>query len=201
MSAKSSILVIAGSERAGSINLRLARHAARRLEADSHTANVFSLRDLALPIYDGDIQAATGVPASVQRLRQAIVDSDGMLLVTPEYNGFPTPLLINAFDWLSRLAADGGQPSGLEATTSKPVAVMSASQGPAGGLRALNHLRQFMQMQLAAIVVPQQFGLGGANDAFDAQGALKDERAAQMVGGVLAALVRLAGALREASAH
>lgn len=200
MPTHSSILVIAGSERTGSLSLRLARHAAQRLEADGHAANVFSLRDLALPIYDGDIQAATGVPASMQHLRQAIALSDGLLLVTPEYNGFPTPLLLNAFDWLSRLATDGGQPSGLEATANKPVALMSASPGPAGGLRSINHLRQFMQMQFAMIVVPQQFALGRANEAFDAHGTLQDERSAQAVANVLSSLVRLAGALKATSA-
>ncbi len=199
MPSPASILVISGSERAGSLNLRLARHAAQRLEADGHAAHVFSLRDLALPVYDGDIQAATGVPASTQRLRQAVLDSDGLLLVTPEYNGFPTPLLLNAFDWLSRLAADGGQPRGLEATANKPVALMSASPGAAGGVRSLNHLRQFVQLEFKTIVVPQQFALVRANEAFDEHGALRDERSAQAVAGVLTSLVRLARALKESS--
>lgn len=197
MPVKSPILVIGGSERAGSLSLGLARHAALRLQADGHTAQLFSLRDLALPIYDGDIESATGVPASVQRLRKAVVESDAMLLVTPEYNGFPTPLLLNAFDWLSRLAADDGQPGGLQAIANKPVALMSSSPGAAGGLRSLNHLRQFMQMEFKAIVVPQQFALGRAHEAFDADGSLKDERSAQAVGGVLSALVRLANALTQ----
>ncbi len=199
MPSRSSILVIGGSERTGSLSLRLARHAAQRLEADGHTAELFSLRDLALPIYDGDIESATGVPASTRRLHRAVAESDGVLIVTPEYNGFPTPLLINAFDWLSRLATEGGQPSGLQVILNKPVALMSSSPGAAGGLRSLNQLRQFMQLELKTIVVPQQFALGRAHEAFDADGGMKDERSAQAVDGVLSALLSLAGALEESS--
>ncbi len=189
-----SILVISGSERAGSLNQRLARFAARRLQDGGHTAHLYSLRELALPIYDGDTQTASGVPASVALLRDALVASDAVLLVTPEYNGFPTPLVINAFDWLSRLDASGAVPGGLAATADKPTALMSASPGPAGGLRSLNYLRQFLQMQFAMLVVPQQFALGGANAAFDEAGALSEARAGQAVERVLASLLKLAAA-------
>ena len=131
-----------------------------------------------------------------RRLREAIADADALLLVTPEYNGFPTPLVINAFAWLSRLPAEGQAPSGLATTASKPVALLSSSPGPLGGLRAMNFQRQFLQMAFAMLVVPQQFALGRANEAFDEAGALKDPKAAQAVTGVLRALLRVAGALR-----
>ena len=192
------ILVISGSERTGSLNQRLAHFTVHHLQEHGHAANLFSLRALALPIYDGDTQAASGVPASVALLRDAIVASDAMLLVTPEYNGFPTPLVINAFDWLSRLDASGAVPGGLAATADKPTALMSASPGAAGGLRSLNYLRQFLQMQFAMLVVPQQFALGGANAAFDEAGALSQAHAAQAVERVLAALLKLAFAYRAA---
>src|SRR5205085_7906099 len=104
----------------------------------------------------------------------AVVAADGVLLVTPEYNGFPTPLEINAFDWLSRLPAEGTSPAGLQATANKPIAVMSASPGPLGGLRSLNFLRQYLQMAFQMLVSPQQYALGRAGEAFDEQGALKD---------------------------
>jgi chromate reductase len=138
------------------------------------------------------------VPDGALRLLDAIRAADALLIVTPEYNGFPTPLLINAFDWLSRLGAAGERPAGLAATANKPVALLSASPGPLGGLRSMNFLRQYLQMAFAMIVVPQQFALVRAHEAFDDQGALKDERAVRSVGGVLSALGTLATALRGA---
>ncbi|WP_418317035.1 NADPH-dependent FMN reductase [Piscinibacter sakaiensis] len=191
-----SILVIAGSERQGSLNQRLARAASTRLQALGHQTTAFSLRELQLPIYDGDIEAASGIPDSVDRMRQAMLDSDAVLVVTPEYNGFPTPLVINAFDWLSRIKDKAETPGGLSATAGKPVALLSAAPGPLGGLRSMNFLRQYLQMAFAMVVVPQQFALGRAGDAFDEADALKDETAAKSVDRVLHALVKLATALR-----
>ena len=138
--------------------------------------------------------------AGAVQLLDAIRGADALLLVTPEYNGFPTPLVINAFDWLSRLPAAGERPAGLAATANKPAALLSASPGPLGGLRSMNFLRQYLQMAFAMIVVPQQFALSRAHEAFDDKGALKDERSLRWVGGVLSALGTLSAALRAARA-
>ena len=194
------LLVIAGSARNGSLNLRLADAAAALAREAGAQVDRFDLRALQLPVYDGDLEAAEGVPDSTLRLLDAIRSADALLIVTPEYNGFPTPLLVNAFDWLSRLGAAGERPAGLAVTANKPVALLSASPGPLGGLRSMNFLRQYLQMAFAMIVVPQQFALVRAHEAFDDQGALKDERAARSVGGVLSALGTLAAALRGAGA-
>ena len=192
------LLVIPGSARSGSLNRRLGAVAATLARNAGATVDELDLRALQLPVYDGDIEAASGVPEGASRLLAAIVAADAVLVVTPEYNGFPTPLVVNAFDWLSRIAAQGTQPSGLAATANKPVALLSASPGPLGGLRSMNFLRQYLQMAFAMIVVPQQFALSRANEAFDAGGALKDEKAQHAVQGVLAALGTLAAALRAA---
>lgn len=194
------LLVIAGSARNGSLNLRLADAAAALAREAGAQVDRFDLRALQLPVYDGDLEAAEGVPDSTLSLLDAVRSADALLIVTPEYNGFPTPLLVNAFDWLSRLGAAGERPAGLAVTANKPVALLSASPGPLGGLRSMNFLRQYLQMAFAMIVVPQQFALVRAHEAFDDQGALKDERAARSVGGVLSALGTLAAALRGAGA-
>lgn len=194
------LLVIAGSARNGSLNLRLADAAAALAREAGAQVDRFDLRALQLPVYDGDLEAAEGVPDSTLSLLDAVRSADALLIVTPEYNGFPTPLLVNAFDWLSRLGAAGERPAGLAVTANKPVALLSASPGPLGGLRSMNFLRQYLQMAFAMIVVPQQFALVRAHEAFDDQGALKDERAARSVGGVLSALCTLAAALRGAGA-
>ncbi|WP_079419764.1 NADPH-dependent FMN reductase [Thiomonas intermedia] len=191
------LLILPGSARTGALSGRLAAFAARAAGQQGLQARVFDLRALDLPLYDGDLEAAHGVPVGALALQAALLESDAVLLVTPEYNGFPTPLVINAFDWLSRIPASEQHPAGLAATANKPVALLSTSPGPLGGLRAMNTLRQYLQMAFAMLVVPQQYALGRAHEAFDEQGALADVRAAQSVQGVLDALSNLARALRQ----
>jgi len=189
------LLVIAGSSRQGAWSRKLADAAAQMARSDGANVTLLDLRELKLPLYDGDIEATSGVPEGAGTLRAALLSHDALLIVTPEYNGFPTPLLINAFDWLSRLGANAGGISGLAATANKPVALLASSPGLLGGLRAMNYLRQYLQMAFAMIVMPQQFALARAHEAFDDAGALKDAKAAQVVSGVLASLKRLAAAL------
>ena len=175
----------------------MAAFAARTAERLGLQARVLDLRALALPVYDGDLEAAQGVPDGAMALQAALLESDAVLLVTPEYNGFPTPLVINAFDWLSRIPATDQHPAGLAVTANKPAALLSTSPGPLGGLRAMNTLRQYLQMAFAMLVAPRQYALGRAHEAFDEQGDLRDARAAQSVQGVLDALAVLARALRQ----
>ena len=180
------LLLIAGSARSGALSVKL-RDAARRIaEAAGVQTSVLDLRDLALPLYDGDIEASQGVPAGAAALRDAIREHDALVIVTPEYNGFPTPLVINAFDWLSRLK------DGLAATTDKPVALLASSPGALGGLRAMNTLRLYLQMAFQMIVVPQQQAVSRAHEAFAADGTLADAKAAAMLSGVVSAVLRLA---------
>jgi NAD(P)H-dependent FMN reductase len=95
------ILVIPGSLRAGSLNARLAAVAAEELvQADVEVTRI-SLADFPLPIYDADLQAESGVPASAISLKQMIGSHHGILIVTPEYKASLPPLLKNAIDWVS----------------------------------------------------------------------------------------------------
>lgn len=123
------ILIIPGSVRRGSLNAALAAFASRRASGLGLRVTELDLRALELPVYDGDLEASEGVPKGAYRLQQAIAGCDAVLVVTPEYNGFPTPLVINAFDWLSRISAAGSQAAGLATTANKPVALLSASPG------------------------------------------------------------------------
>ncbi|MEF7613949.1 NAD(P)H-dependent oxidoreductase [Aquincola sp. MAHUQ-54] len=190
------VLVMAGSARQGALSGRLAAAGAAVLAAQGAQTTTLDLRALALPIYDGDLEAAHGVPAPAVRLRDAVAGHDALLLVTPEYNGFPTPLFVNAFDWLSRVPADAGGPQGLAATAGKVAAVLSSSPGALGGLRSLNYVRQYLQMAFGMWVVPQQLALGQAAAAFDERGGLKDPRQAQTLERVMQALLQAAPALR-----
>lgn len=192
------LLLIAGSARRGALSVEL-RDAARRVaEGEGAETHVLDLRELALPLYDGDHEAAHGVPAGARQLRDAIAAHDAVLLVTPEYNGFPTPLVVNAFDWLSRLPAEAGALAGVAVTANKPTALLSSSPGAIGGLRAMNFLRQYLQMAFGMLVVPRQHAVGHANAVFDELGAFKDEKAGQAVHAVVQALLRVAGAVRGA---
>ena len=192
------VLLIAGSARDGAWSVKLRDAARRELEAASASTitSVLDLRALALPLYDADLEAAQGVPDGARTLRDTIAAHDALVIVTPEYNGFPTPLFINAFDWLSRLQAEGDAKSGLATTAGKPVALLASSPGPLGGLRALNFTRQYLQMAFAMLVQPQQFALGRAKEAFAADGTLIDAKTQQAVAAVVRSLLHLSAALR-----
>lgn len=118
---------------------------------------------------------------------------DALLIATPEYNGFPTPLVINAFAWLSRL------PDGLAVTANKPVGLVSSSPGALGGLRSMNFLRQYLQMAFQMLVLPAQQAVGRAHEAFGPDGGLADARAAATLDGVVKALLREATLRRSAT--
>lgn len=188
------ILAMAGSSRSGALSGRLRDAAASALAAAGATVDLIDLRALELPLYDGDGEASHGVPDGARRLRDALMQADGVLLVTPEYNGFPTPLTLNAWDWLSRLSAEGDIPSGLAVTAGKPLALLSSSPGAMGGMRALGLVRQFLGGNFQMLVLPQQLALGRAHEAFDESGLLKDARQQASLAQVAEGLVRLARA-------
>ncbi|MBB5205164.1 NAD(P)H-dependent FMN reductase [Inhella inkyongensis] len=181
------VLILSGSARQGSMNTALGQWVAAQARAQGHAAELLDLRALALPIYDGDLEQRDGVPAGVQPLLAALQRADAVVVVSPEYNGFPTPLLINAFDWLSRL------PEGTAATRNKPTALLAASAGMLGGLRGLNHLRAFLTMNFQMLLLPQQHALGRADQALSSDGSLQDAKAQAAVQAVLDGLLALAG--------
>jgi chromate reductase, NAD(P)H dehydrogenase (quinone) len=185
------ILALAGSSRDGALSTRLRDAAASVLRAAGADVQALDLRALALPLYDGDLEAASGVPAGARQLRDGVLQADGVLFVTPEYNGFPTPLALNAWDWLSRLPAESQQPSGLAACAGKPLALLSTSPGPWGGMRALGLMRQFLGGTFQMLVLPQQLAVVRAHEAFDDTGALKDARQQQALVQLAAGLIRL----------
>lgn len=184
------VLVIPGSARTGSWNVKLAQAAAALLGANGAAPTVADLRALALPVYDGDLEAAQGVPEGAHALTRQLAEHDAFVVVSPEYNAFPPPLLINTIDWVSRL------PEGMKALNGKPTALLSASPGALGGLRSLLVLRNFLSLNPAMLVIPQQFALGQAAQAFAADGTLADEKQAKALLGVLTALLKTAQTLR-----
>jgi len=185
------ILLIAGSARSGAFSARLRDVALREVEAAGAEPRTIDLRALDLPLYDGDLEARAGVPAGARTLLDALDRADGLLFVTPEYNAFPTPLALNAFDWLSRVQAAEGAPGGMAVVADKPVALMSTSPGAFGGMRALALMRQYLGGAFQMLVLPQQLAVGKAGEAFDDTGALKDARLQQSVADIVRRLVAL----------
>jgi NAD(P)H-dependent FMN reductase len=186
------LLVIAGSAREGSFNAQLAAVAAHKARALGAETTVVDLRELNLPVYDQDLVSAQGMPEGAKRLRQLFAEHDGLLLSSPEYNALPTPLFINAFDWMSVVQAEGDLPSGTGATSGKPVGLMAASPGALGGIRALPIVRTYLSTNFAMVAVPEQVAVSAAERYLGDEHALKDERMDQMLDKLVAAVVRQA---------
>ncbi len=184
------VLIVPGSARTGSLNGKLARVAEAVLRERGAAPTVTDLRALALPLYDGDLEAASGVPEGAKTLLGQLASHDAVLVVSPEYNAFPPPLLMNAIDWASRL------PEHKAAMNGKPTALLSASPGMLGGIRSLLALRQFLSLNLGMLVLPQQLAIPQASQAFTPEGALVDAKQQQALAGVLGALLTTAAALR-----
>ena len=172
-SAAPRLLLISGSARQGSWNTRLARCAGEVATTLGAQITPVDLSALDLPVYHADFEAQQGIPAGARTLRQLFAEHDGLLLASPEYNAFPTPLLINSFDWLSRVPDEGTLPSGAGAMAGKPAGLLSASPGALGGIRAMPLVRIYLSTSLGMLVMPEQFALGQADKAFDANGQLQ----------------------------
>ena len=164
------ILVIPGSLRTGSHNARLAAAAAYEfVQADVEVTRL-SLSDFPLPIYDGDLQAKSGVPNNAVNLKRMIAAHHGVLLVTPDYNSSVPPLLKNAIDWVTRVQ-DPHETRG-QVFRERPFAIAAASQSRLGGTRALAALRLIL-VACQATVVPNQLALSFADQAYDEMDKLK----------------------------
>jgi len=162
------LLILSGSLRKGSYNRMLLK-----LAADAFGPAEVIEGDLDLPLYNGDLEEAEGVPEKVQTLAAQIKDADAIVIGAPEYNKGITGVLKNAIDWVSRVPGS--------AFKDKPTVVISASAGRTGGETA-----QFMTMscltQMQARLIPGTAVLiAGAMNAFDEDGRLKDETSQKLL--------------------
>ncbi|HWE36723.1 MAG TPA: NAD(P)H-dependent oxidoreductase [Isosphaeraceae bacterium] len=174
MSATARILAMAGSTRSDSYNKRLARLAAVGAAAVGAETRVIDLRDFQLPLFDQDLEAEQGPPENARALKALFVESDGLLIASPEYNSSISGVLKNAIDWVSRPYP--GEPP-LVAFKGKVAALLSASPGQLGGLRGLVHLRSILG-NIGVLVLPDQLAIPRASEAFAADGSLKDPKQA-----------------------
>ena len=188
------VLVVPGSTRTESFAKKLGRAAAKAVDTAGGKATFVDLRDHAMPLYDGDLEAAEGLPEAAVRLRKLVQQHDALLFASPEYNASIPAVLKNAIDWLSRPYA---KEPGVSAFQGKVAGLLASSPGALGGLRGLVHLRQVL-MNVGVLVLTEQYALGGAADAFDADGALQGDKQKAGVDKVVRALLRVGGALGRA---
>jgi NAD(P)H-dependent FMN reductase len=180
------ILAFAGSARKDSYNKKLIAVAVEGAREAGAEVTLIDLADYPLPIYDGDLEAGEGVPENAVHLKTLFKEADALLLACPEYNGSITPLLKNTIDWVSRPHA--GEPS-LACFAGKTAALLSASPGALGGIRGLAHVRQILS-GIQVLVLANQRAVSKANEAFDADGRLKDDKQASLVQALGAELAR-----------
>ena len=191
----SSILIFSGSIRKGSTNTRLAKAIAGALPHYGGTPNLISLRDFPMPIYDGDLEAESGPPDAARKLALLMSDHDGIIIVSPEYNAGPTPLLKNTLDWVSRVKPGEGEK--LSPFKGPVFALAGTSPGVIGTLRAMTATRSMLELGFGTLIVPEQLAVPQSGQAFDKDGALIAERPRLMMQNMLTSLVHKAGALKE----
>ncbi|KQZ71312.1 hypothetical protein ASE06_17905 [Sphingopyxis sp. Root214] len=187
-----SIAVIVGSTREGSFNRALGEVAAASLESQGASVTRVDLAAFDLPLYSAALEASAFPPDAV-KLKALFVAQDGLLFVSPEYNGSLPPLLKNAIDWASRPTGDEGLVA-LTAYRGKAAAIMSASISPFGGLRGLMHLRQILST-IQMLVIPEQVLVPNAHAAFAEDGSLKEPLPASLVEMTAGRLIAVAKAL------
>ena len=182
------LVAFAGSTRLESFNKKLVHIAVHAAIAAGAEVTLVDLRELALPLYDGDVETADGLPEGAKRFKALLRESSGMLIASPEYNSSITAALKNAIDWATRPEADNEAP--LVAFRGKAAAIMSASPGALGGLRGLVTLRMLLG-NIGVLVLPDQVTISSAHEAFDEEGSFREEKKTKQVSKLATALVEL----------
>ena len=160
------ILAFAGSLRERSLNKRVLKTAIRGAEKAGAEVTYIDLRDYPMPIYNSDDHERGGFDANALRLQGLLVEHDGLLIASPEYNGSLPAALKNAIDWASR-QSDRYERSKI--FRGKVAAMMTASPGSLGGVRSLAHLRGVLS-SVGVVVLPQEVAVTFAEEKFAGEG-------------------------------
>jgi NAD(P)H-dependent FMN reductase len=181
------ILAFAGSLRAESFNKKLLKIAVRGARDAGSDVTELDLRDLPMPIYDADLQAKEGFPASAKKFKELVASHAGLMIASPEYNWGMSGALKNALDWASR---GDGKELPYAATQGRFAVIMSTSNGIYGGVRGLLQLRAVLT-GCRITTLAQQVAVTSAKDSFSADGTLKSPEITNEVMGLGAALAKL----------
>ncbi len=175
MASSYTLLGISGSLRSQSTNTLLVHEAARAFQPQN-----FTLGSIRFPLFDQDHQDAHGVPDEVMALADQILAADAVVISTPEYNKNLSGSLKNALDWLSR--------TGKAPLKDRPVAILSAASGKAGGERAQYSLRHCLTPFFPRVLPGPEVTIAGAGNAFDEAGQLKDPKSFEFLEDLMQAL-------------
>lgn len=176
------ILTFAGSLRLDSFNKKLCRAVEHYLLSEQLAKVEFlDLKPLNIPVYDGDVEAQSGLPAGVLTLIEKIKESDALIISSPEYNGSISSVLKTNLDWISR-----HKPNVLEG---KHVLLLAASPGALGGVRGLWHGRVPLEV-LGCHVYPEMFGLSKAHENLGEPNDIKDPKMKEKLQGLLKSYVK-----------
>lgn len=168
------ILFFAGSARKDSFNKKLAKAAHQMAVENGADARFIDLADFPMPLYDGDLEAADGLPEKAKELKEIVAAAKGLFIACPEYNsGYPA-LLKNTIDWISRPDPTVEGDFMLRAFAGKQAVVVSASPGGFGGMRALVPLRMLLG-NIGVTVLPATISASAVHDKMDADGNLTDD--------------------------
>jgi chromate reductase, NAD(P)H dehydrogenase (quinone) len=185
---KPRVLAFAGSLRRASLNKRVLKAAIKGAERAGAEVTHIDLRDYPMPVYNSDDHERDGFDANALRLQGLLVEHDGLLVASPEYNGSLPAALKNAIDWASR-QSDRYDRSKI--FRGKVAGVMSASPGSLGGVRSLAHLRGVLT-SVGVVVLPQEVAVTFAEEKFAGDGEeMTDERVKGNLEALGAALVEM----------
>jgi chromate reductase, NAD(P)H dehydrogenase (quinone) len=184
------ILVIPGSTRPGSHNVKLAALAVKELTLNDIEVTRISLADYELPIFEAGIEFKGGPPANALKLKQTITAHHGVFITSPEYSASVTPMLKNAIDWVSRVR-ERGDPN-YAAFKGRVFAISAASSSALGGMQSLMALRQILELGCGALMIPEQVSVPNADYAFDTNDNIADTGTVNLLRAQLARLVEVA---------
>ncbi|MEV5240353.1 NAD(P)H-dependent oxidoreductase [Streptomyces cinnamoneus] len=176
------VLVFGAALRAGSTNARLASLVARLIREADATVDLAAMREFDMPLYDGDAEAAGGLPEGALALHARVEASDAVVISSPEYNASVPGVLKNAIDWVSRV-----QPQPFK---TKHALLLSASPSLVGGNRGLWALRVPLE-HLGTRVYPDMFSLARAHEGFTDDGLLADSGLQQRLAETVSAFLSL----------
>ncbi len=185
------LFAFAAALRRDSLNRKLVRLAAQAAERAGATVDLADFHEFDMPLYDGDVETTSGVPAGAQKLRERFLGADAFMISSPEYNFSIPGTLKNAIDWVSRVNPP--------AWRGKPGLLLSASPSLVGGNRGLWAVRMPLEAT-GAHLYPDMFSLVSAHEAFDEAGGLKDAKMAARLDKLVGAFVRTAQAIVAGSA-
>ena len=154
-------ITICGSLARDSINEIFRRHMSAKLREAGVEVTDLDMHDYPMPIFDLDIEKAGATPEAAKQLAEMFRSTDIVLIISPEYNGGVTPLIVNMISWVSRQ-----KPNPFKHAV---FGIGGLSDGKYATIFALSHLRDSLS-KLGALVVPTLLGLGPYPDVFDADG-------------------------------